>query len=39
MRKKTRDEILKEMYKHGLKTGLIDGYVEPKPKKKTNNKK
>lgn len=39
MRKKTRDEILKEMYKHGLKTGFIDGYVEPKPKKKTNIKK
>lgn len=39
MRKKTKDEILKEMHNHGSKTGFINGYIEPKPTKKTNNKK
>lgn len=40
MKTKTKDQIIKEIYEHGKKMGFIDGYREPKPKrKKPNNKK
>lgn len=40
MTKKTKDEIVEEMYEHGVQMGFINGWKEPKPvKKKPNNKK
>ena len=39
MKKKTKEQIIKEIYEHGKEVGFIDGWREPRPKQKTNNKR